>query len=71
MRKWSNNEIKELTENLFNKFRERILVIHYNDAVVIKSLLYDNLPKNVASWIEKHTLYSGFAYDGNCVIIYF
>ena len=71
MRKWSNCDIKELTEKINQKFGERLLMIHCNNWIVIKSLLYDNLPENVALWIKQHTLYSGFAYDGNCVIVYF
>lgn len=71
MRKWSNNDTKELQEKILEKFGERLLMIHYNDGIVIKSLLYDNLQENVAMWIKQHTLYSGFAYNGNCVIVYF
>lgn len=71
MKKWSDSNTKELQEKILEKFGERLLMIHYNDGIVIKSLLYDNLPENVALWIKQHTLYSGFAYNGNCVIIYF
>lgn len=71
MEKWSDSNTKELQEKILEKFGERLLMIHYNDGIVIKSLLYDNLPENVALWIKQHTLYSGFAYNGNCVIIYF
>lgn len=71
MRKWSDSNTKELREKILEKFGERLLMIHYNDGIVIKSLLYDNLPENVALWIKQHTLYSGFAYNGNCVIVYF
>lgn len=71
MRKWSNSDIRELQEKILEKFEERLLMIHFNDGIVIKSLLYDNLPENVAMWIKQHTLYSGFTYNGNCVIIYF
>lgn len=71
MKKWSDSNTKELQEKILEKFGERLLMIHYNDGIVIKSLLYDNLPENVALWIKQHTLYSGFAYNGNCVIVYF
>lgn len=71
MRKWSDSNTKELQEKILEKFGERLLMIHYNDGIVIKSLLYDNLQENVALWIKQHTLYSGFAYNGNCVIVYF
>lgn len=71
MKKWSDSNTKELQEKILEKFGERLLIIHYNDGIVIKSLLYDNLPENVALWIKQHTLYSGFAYNGNCVIVYF
>lgn len=71
MKKWSDSNTKELQEKILEKFGERLLMIHYNDGIVIKSLLYDNLPENVALWIKQHTLYSGFAYNGNYVIVYF
>ena len=71
MRKWSDSDIRELTEKILEKFGERLLMIHGNNWIIIKSLLYDNLPENVALWIQQHTLYCGFAYNGDCVIVYF
>lgn len=71
MRKWSDSDIREITEKIFKQFGERLLMIHINNYIVIDSLLYDNLPQNVALWIKQHTLYSGFTYNGYCVIVYF